>query len=334
MSKHTSKSFNLNYLDRYRLNNGVNKLKTYFKDMFYKNKDEALSLLNSTNLQYPSLYALRGEIKKLDIFNALSSRNKSALDVTDKISNNSLDLINNKENHNTLSWIINTGYLADGISPHYDELLDKTAILLLKVHKDNDCLSAVENLIYNRHRKGSYIYDLVWAFLESKSPQCINMTLKRLLSSNSQDVLLSRKLLGFIPSMNKEENHDRYMLYTKASRWIRENYNFIYYQGEHFHQTPTPSIFRLSLENKYLQNTTHLGSIENKRTYTDTEISIIDSFRKLESGYQKLLSDYSNYLYKQSRKKWNKWIGKSIYEQLEIAKSSRFKGSLSIDNNM
>lgn len=331
MNKNASKSFNPNYLDRYRLNNGVNKLKTHFSDLFFKNKDEALMLLNSANLQYPTLYSLRGEIKKLDIFNALCPRNKSALDITDKISNNSMDLINNKENHDTLSWIIKTGYHADGVSPHYDELLDKTAILLIKVHKDNDCLNAVENLIYNRHRKDSYIYDLVWAFLESKSPQCINMTLKRLLSSNSKDVLLSRKLLGFIPSINKEEVHDRVMLYTKASRWFRENYNFIYYQGEHFHQTPTPCVFRLSLENKYLQNTTHLRSSENKRTYTDAEISVVDSFRKLDTRYQKLLSDYSHYLFRQSRKKWSKWIEKNMSEQLEIAKSSKFNVSVSID---
>jgi hypothetical protein len=325
MNTYTSRSFNLNYLDKYRLNNGTNKLKIHFIDLFYKDKDRALTLLNSPNLQYPSLYILKGEIKKFDIFNALSPRNKHSLDITDKIINNSPDLISNNENHDILSWMLNTGHVADGISPHYDELLDKTAILLIKVHKDNTCLNAVENMIYNRHRKGSYIYDLVWAFLESKSPQCINMAVKRLLSNNSKDVVLSRRLLAFIPCINKEDINDTVTLHTKANRWIRENYNFIHYQGDHFQQTPTPSTFCLSLENKYLQNITHLKSDENKRTYTDAEVTIIDSFRKLESDCQKLLSEYSHYLYRQNRKKWNRWIGKSISEQLDIAKSSNFR---------
>ncbi|KNY26682.1 hypothetical protein [Pseudobacteroides cellulosolvens] len=323
MRRYTSSSLHMNYLDKYRLKNGADKLRIHFNHLCSKNYNYALMQLNSSTLRYPSLFALKNEIRSLGIFDKLNARNKSALDITDKIYNNNISLIYDKENYNTLSWMFNTGYMADGMSQRYDEVLDKTAILLIKVHKDNSCLNVVEKLIYNRHRKGSFIYDLVWAFLESRNPKCIDLMLKRLLSNNEKDILLSKKLLGFIPCITPENTRKKNTIYCKAAKWIKDNYNFIYYNGDHFHQTPKPSTFRLSLENKYLQNTTHLKSHENKRYYTDFEALAIDSFRKLESDSQKLLSDYSHYLHKHNRNMWNSWIVKSIPEQLEITKSSK-----------
>ncbi len=323
MKRYTSSSLRMNYFDKHRLKNGPDKLRIHFNHLCANNKNYALMLLNSSTLSYPSLFALKDEIRNLDIFDNLNTRNKSALDITDKIYNNNINLIYDRENYNILSWMFNTGYMADGMSQRYDELLDKTAILLIKVYKDNNCLNAVEKLIYTRHRKGAFIYDLVWAFLESRSPKCIDLMLRRLLSNNKKDILLSKKLLGFIPCINPENTRKKNALYCEAAKWVKDNYNFIYYNGDHFHQTPKPSIFRLSLENKYLQNTTHLKSVENKRSYTDFEALAIDNFRKLESESQKLLSDYSHYLYKHNRNKWSSWMGKSISEQLELAKSSK-----------
>lgn len=321
MRRYNSGSLYMNYLDRYRLKNGADKLKIHFNNLYSKNKNYALMLLNSSTLKFPSLFVLKDEIKRLGIYNNLSTRNKSALDITDKIFNNDISLIYEKNNRDILSWILNTGYTVDGLNQRYDELLDKTAILLVKVHNDTNCLDALENLIFSRHRKGAYIYDIVWAFLESKNPKCIDMLAKRLLSNNEKDIQLSKKLLDFVPCINSENIRSKTELYHNATKWIKDNLNFIYYHGEHFHQTPSPCTFRLSLENKYLQNTTHLKSNDNKRSYTDWEVAAIDNFRKLDSDSQKLLSDYSHYLHKHNSNKWKSWIEKSISEQLSIAKS-------------
>jgi len=325
MRRHNSSSLYMNYLDKYRLKNGADKLKIHFNNLFSKNKNYALMLLNSSTLKYPSLFVLKDEISRLDISNNLSARNKSALDITDKIFNNNMSLIYEKDNYDILSWMLNTGYMVDGLNQRYDELLDKTAILLIKVHNDTNCLNAIEHLIFSRHRKGDFIYDLVWVFLESKNPKCIDMLVKRLLSNNEKDILLSKKLLDFVPCINSESTRNKALLYHKTAKWVKDNSNFIYYHGDHFHQTPKPSTFRLSLENKYLQNTTHLKSSENKRSYTDFEVTAIDSFRNLDPDSQKLLSDYSHYLHKHNSNKWRSWIGKSISEQLAIAQSGNIK---------
>ncbi|MDP4180827.1 MAG: hypothetical protein Q8942_07020 [Bacillota bacterium] len=306
-----------NYLDQIRLNKGIEKMKGAYNDLLSHNEEEALDMLNSENLQFPTLFVLHGEIKKQRLLDKLNSRNKLALNIINTVFSDNIRFDSDEENHKTAKWMLETGYESDGLNPHYDELLDKVAVALIKIYNDHDSLRIIEKLIYNRYNRGSYIYDLVWAFFESRNPESIKMVVKRLLSKDSKDLELSQKLLGFVPCPNRENEHDIIFQYKYTSRWISENLPYLCYTGDHFQQTPCPIPFELSLENKYLQNTTQLESPKNQRSYTEDELSILDDFRKLEPDKQELLSNHSHFLHKISKKRWKKWINKSIADQIE-----------------
>jgi hypothetical protein len=178
----------------------------------------------------------------------------------------------------------------------------------------------MDELIFNRHRKGAYIYDLVWAFFETITPQSINMVANRLRSANPKDIELAQKFLNFIPCMNREE--DPLKQYQCCVRWINQNENFLYYTGATNQQTTNPSRYAVSLEAKYLQKPAGIILSDQTRSLRKEELSYMDIFKSLDDDSRLLLANYSDMLYRTNKYRWNRWLQSPVEKQLVVARKT------------
>ncbi|MHB8064968.1 MAG: hypothetical protein ACYDG2_20490 [Ruminiclostridium sp.] len=313
-------------LDEIRLNRGIDRMKSIFYDLVKSNPEKAIKSINDKNVQFASLFLLRPETRISDIFTRLSARNKYALEITNGIL--SKEILNTQrfsseykqDDYLAIKWILETGYIDDGLNDQYDEVLDAAAIILAKVYKDRSCLSIIEEMIFSRYRKGAFIYDLVWVFFEVSDSENLIIMANRLRSSNRKDVELARKFLNFVPciGMNSEEDHIKQ--YQCSLRWLKQNKDFLYYTGETCLQTSNPYLYAVSLEAKYLQKTASSINGELSRSLTEGEVTCLDRFKKLDAASKLCLSNYSSILYRKSKYRWGKWLKNPIDKQIEIAK--------------
>lgn len=201
--------------DEIRIYYGSDKLATIFRDMVDNDVEEALKSLNQKNLLFPSLFVLHNEINNVGLNERLSNRNKYAMDLINQVladeelDSERLQSGNIQENLTAARWILESGSSEDGLSDEFDQVLDTSAIVLCKLYNDRSCLRTVETLIFDRHRKGSYTYDLTWVFFETLNPQNLNTLANRLRSANPKDVELARKFLNFIPDLDNRNNDAR-----------------------------------------------------------------------------------------------------------------------------
>ncbi|EMS71803.1 hypothetical protein [Ruminiclostridium cellobioparum] len=310
--------------DEIRIYYGSDKLATIFRDMVDNDVEEALKSLNQKNLLFPSLFVLHNEINNVGLNERLSNRNKYAMDLINQVladeelDSERLQSGNIQENLTAARWILESGSSEDGLSDEFDQVLDTSAIVLCKLYNDRSCLRTVETLIFDRHRKGSYTYDLTWVFFETLNPQNLNTLANRLRSANPKDVELARKFLNFIPDLDNR-NNDARKQHQIASRWINRNQNFLYFTGSSNQQTIDPMRYEVSLEAKYLQRP--VGSImtEQSRALRKEEVTYLDNFNKLDDDVKLLLSNCSDYLCRSDRYKWSKWLHSPLEKQIEMA---------------
>lgn len=307
----------INLLDKIRLNKGISALKAAFHDLINTDIKTAIDLVNDTNIQFPSLFVLQAEIRKVDLFSKLNDRNKAAFEFINNTKNSSSEFT--ARDFKILKWILESGYQEDGLNLHYEEIIEKAAIILAKVYKDKSCLNLIEEIIFNRHRKGAYIYDLVWAYFETSDHDCLLSLVKRLNSTNHKDLELVHKFLNFIPSINKSNDVNNSKLYHSSLKWLNENRKYLYYTGESSLQTHNPSRYSLSLEKKYLQKPIS-EKTDRAKQYSQEEIQLLNSFRELKEDKKQLLAEYSNILNLRNKNQWNLWIHSPIPKQIEIAK--------------
>ncbi len=309
--------------DEIRIFNGSDKLTTIFRDLINNNFDEAIKSLNHRYLQFPSLFILNTEISS-EIYERLNTRNKCALNFINQVlseegpDSERILSESTQESFAAYKWILESGCSEDGLSEAYDEVLDRAAMVLCKVYNDQSCLRIMEALIFDRHRKGSYIYDLTWAFFESLNPQNINSLANRLRSANPKDVELARKFLNFIPDIDSRDEDSR-KLYQRALKWLSQNQNYIYYTGVTNNQTPNPSRYTVSLEAKYLHKPAYSIIQEPSRNINKEEASYLDNFINLNEDTKQLLARCSDMLYHINKYKWNKWLQSPVDKQIEIA---------------
>lgn len=310
--------------DEIRIFNGSDELTTIFRDLINNDFDEAIKSLNHRYLQFPSLFILNTEISS-EVYERLNTRNKYALDFINQVlseeegpDSERILSESTQQSFEAYKWILESGFSEDGLSEAYDEVLDKAAIVLCKVYNDQSCLRIMEALIFDRHRKGAYIYDLTWAYFESLNPQNINFLVDRLRSANPKDVELARKFLNFVPDINSRDEDSR-KLYHRALKWLSQNQNFIYYTGVTNNQTSNPSRYAVSLEAKYLQKPACSVMQEQSRNLNKEEASYLNNFINLNEDTRLLLSKCSDMLYHINKYKWSKWLQSPVEKQIEIA---------------
>ena len=321
-----SNSSNIGYLDIVRHNSGVDKLKIFFHTLVKNNAGNAITLINDKSLHFASLFVLKPEIEGLNLSVHLNSRNQYALAVINGIlagDHSTIGRLSSSRNqmmHSTLKWMFGTGCINDGLSNQFDEVLDTAAILLIKKFKDKTDIHIIVEMIFNRHKKGLLIHDLVWAFFEAHDPQSLILVANRLCSNDSKDVELARKLLKFIPciGMNNKDNIEQH---SCAVHWIKENHMFMFHTGEGFHQRSDPKPYALSLEAKYLCKASPAHDEKAFRSFTQNEHSLLNKFRGLDTDTKTLLSDYSFWLYRQNPYLWDTWLRYPVDEQIRTAKT-------------
>lgn len=236
---------NMAYLDGIRMKFGNDQLRHVFRDEAEHDRERAANLIN-TNIRFPSLFLLRPEISKTYLYNSLNNKNRKALDISDEILTGKIDNADHRqeEDRETLHWMLHSGYQDDGMDEQYDQVLDNAALLLSNVHREKTCLKPIVEIIFSRHRKGFYTYDLIWAFFEASQPSDLLLIAEKLRSSHPRDVELARSLLNFVPCLQTESNtHKQYQCSVK---WIKRNLRRLYYTGETNQQHSSPMRYALS----------------------------------------------------------------------------------------
>jgi hypothetical protein len=314
-------------LDKVRLTNGTDEYKKYFRNLVRYNKRKSIQMINDENLSFSSLMLLRPEVQRNNLYPYLNTRNRNALKIAETILSResgicSRSVSNYKQmSYSDLRWIFDTGYVDDGISCEHDEVLDSAAILLVRIHGDKVILNNVLETIFTRYKNGRFIHDLVWAFFESRDPKCLIMAANKLHSNDPKDIELARKMLNFIPFIQRNRDADNQSQYTYALNWIQENYIFLYYTGESFNQSNSPIPYAVSPEGKYIFKPVSPETGKIQSPLTDIEQSLLNNFRSLDDKSKLLLSTYSFMLHRQNLNTWSSWLRYPVTEQLRIAES-------------
>lgn len=317
----------VSFFDKTRHDNGISKLKIVFNELIKNNIEKALNLINDENLHFASLFLLKSDIKKFNLFSKLNLRNRIALEtvndiLTKKISD--IEYLSDeyiRKTHLTLKWILETGFIDDGIDNKYDKVLDTVAALLTMAYKDKTILPILVNMIFERYKKRLLIHDLIWAFFESRNPETLTLIAKYLRSSKLEEFELACKLLNFVPGIdidNKENKEEQYKLFTN---WFEENYLFFYFTGESFQQTSHPKPYIVVLEAKYICESVSVDTGKILKTLSKEDEELLNRFRELEYENKILLSDFSYKIYGQNKHFWKKWLNYPITDQIKIAKN-------------
>ena len=268
------------------------------------------SLLRINKLRMNKLYMSKLYQEVLEVLNAIQTKDNSNVE---RVSSG-----NKYNSYLALKWMLETGCIDDGLSSRYDEVLDAVAALLVKKYKDITVLPLIANMIFDRYRKGKYIYDLVWAFFECGDPASLIYIGERLNSSNPRDIELACKMLSFVPNVSVL-NKNRY---ASFQNWFNENKSFLYYKEESFQQLNCPRLYAVSLEAKYLCTAVSPEYGKIQRQLTSYEKQSLSAFNNIDNNARLLLANYSFFLFRQNYYLWNIWIQYPICEQIRIAQAA------------
>ncbi len=321
----------VNNLDRIRRTRGINACKNIFRRFGNERRQTAVQLINDDRLLFASLFILQPEIRELNLNQELSERNRTALNICEKISSGkkpadgpgaSIDL-NNEAVHLVLLWMFHTGSSDDGLSNEFDQTLDLVASVLIRTHHEKVILPAIADLIFKRNRKNSYIHDLTWVFFQAREADAMRFIAERLRSPIQKDVELARTLLHLPDNIPLRTNRDKQKQYGEYISWLKENSPYLYFTGESFQLTNNPAPCSLNMEAKYLcKNISPRGS-KPLTPITETELSSLNNFNSVQEEEKKVLAKYSQKLHEEDQSYWNQWLQYPVSKQVEIAKYGR-----------
>lgn len=313
-------------LDILRQNRGNQALKTHFRDLVMEDTSSALKLLNDSNLHFPTLFLLLPDSQKFGLIPKLSTRNACAAALihrlleTKVLDIKSIDPKGQQELYSLMQWVFLTGLKEDGLSDSYDQVLDGVVLLLIKEYRDTASLPSIIDLLFQRYRRGSYTYDLIWALFESRSPNFLLKIPPYMHSPHFKDRELALKLLSFLPESNFDLSRNHPMDSKVILKWLKENYLFMEYTGETYHQSCHPRPYVLSLEAKYLCKPVYQKQKATRREISGNEKNNLEKFRNLGEEDKALLSEVSYFLYRKSKDRWKRWMEVPIEKQMAFPK--------------
>lgn len=318
----------INPLDKRMRDRGEDSIKSFFYQLAKDNEKEAINLINDENLHFTSLFVLKHEIEKLKLFKKLNIRNRIALRITSEILSSKKNILDVEYRsfdyiqsvNSVLKWMLETGYINDGLNDEYDEILDITAIFLIKLYRDKTVLPIISEMIFRRNRQGLLIHELVWAFFESRDPRSLSIISEKLQSKDLKDVELAQEILSFVPGIGIQENIDTEKQYLYFLDWFGRNNLFLNFTGDSFQKTKNPVIYRVVLEAKYLCEPVSIDTGKILRTLSGKERKLIEEFKKLDENTQKLISEFSITLHRNSISRWQEWLEYPMEEQIRFAR--------------
>ena len=318
-----------NLLDEVRIEEGVDKLREVFRELVEHKVEEAIDLLNHDDLQFPSLFVLLNDIKKLSILDRLSERNKLAIEIVKDILSRDdrtpaapyrFPICDHVQMvHSVLRWIVETGSKEAELGVDYSQVLDSTVALLIRDFGDKTILHLVADLIFMRLENGMDYLDLVWSFFESRNPYSMVLIADRLRSVGEKEREFAERLLGFVlKDLDKET--ERESQYWAFHRWLEENGPYLYYLGETFNMMSSPSPYIVVLEAKYMGRSVAVDSGKIHGLLTEEEDRLLAEFEKVEDGAKIRLAAYSSIMRSQNLRHWQVWLHSPMIEKLKIAK--------------
>ena len=315
----------LSLLDNVRHSNGSEGLKNYYHDLLQNDREKALEMINDHKLQFGTLFLLKHEFSKAAQAEALNPLYRKALDIIEELSGKDTVKIEKSmrsgkdDTASVLRWMIRTGYLEDDLGKDYEQLIDRSAALLTKSFRDTAVLAEIVEMIFIRQKKGKLIHELVWAFFEARNPESLLFIAQHLISPDSREVDLSKRLLCFIPTMGEQSNIAGVILYGRVLQWLQENRFFLYYTGESLHLSSMPLHYAISWIAKYLCRPISTDNGEPLLPLNEFENNLSTLFRELPERQQQQMAAFSHMLYRKNIYQWNTWMRLSLHEQAELA---------------
>jgi len=321
-----------NLLDKVRIEKGIDKMRALYRELVEQKAEEVIDLLNRDDLQFPSLFVLLNDIEKLTILDRLNERDQVAIEIVkDILSRNArtpaapyrFPICDHVQMvHSVLRWIVETGSKEAGLGVDYSQTLDSTVALLIRDFGDKTILYLVADLIFMRLENEMDYLNLVWSFFESRDPYSMVLIADHLRSAGKKERELAKRLLGFVlKDLNKET--ERESQYWAFHKWLEENGPYLYYQGETFDMTSTPSPYIVVLEGKYLGRSVSVNSGKIQGLLTEDEDRLLKEFKKVEEDVKIRLATYSSVLRNQSLQYWQAWLHIPMTEKLKIANLRR-----------
>jgi len=343
----------LSLLDNIRISSGPETLRSYFSELIHTNRSTLPELLSDGHLRFGTLYLLKSEIKSNGIQDELPEVYKRALELSETLSGTKTAdmapvrrrnaqfgrraglrqpgrphtdgkvqpinaLLSDPSARQALGWIVRTGWDGDMPEGPYEQLMERCTALLLVCLKDRSVLPAVAETIFERHRQGKLIHNLVWAFFEARDRESLYLLAQKLCSPDRRDAALARKLLGFIPGTD-DDSADDHSMYFNVLGWLSVNMPYIHYTGESMQMSPKPVPYAISYEAKYLCRQVSADSGKPDVPPGKSEAERLEHFRRLDESQKRLLADASCALFIQDRQRWESWIRLPIGRQLESA---------------
>ncbi|HEU5139989.1 MAG TPA: hypothetical protein VFT51_08450 [Bacillales bacterium] len=306
------------FLDEVRWKRGNASLIESFRNTMEADRKQAVKHLNDDNLCFPSLYVLREEISRSGLSEELSERYRVATELLMMRSDQS-DIQNDIQKvHPTLKWMIKTGG-EENIDNAYLKKLDKAAGLMTTVYRDRSILPGIADMIFFRCRNELPYHDLVWAFLEIREPYSLALIADRLRSSNANEAECARRLLTFIPGIERTETGQGERQFRKFCEWLEENGPYLKYKGETFDTTHHPTPYTPVWRTKYLGAFVAPNNGGLLVSLTKKEKRLLRRFDDLLEDEQRLLAAYSARKRRLNHGEWLQWTNLSIKKQLKEA---------------
>ncbi len=317
----------LNPLDKIRLTQGKEKLRTYFQKLCKKQPEKALKHINDKRLHFASLFLLFPEIEAFKLYEKLDKRNITAIKMCLIIGKMQKFEPAFEEAHDelypVLKWMLVTGADADGESDQYDGIMDAAASLLTRSYLDKTVLPVIEKMIFKRYSSGKYIHDLVWAFFQIRDIDALKLTARHLRSTEPKQAEFACRLLNLPYSKGNSRSAERQRQYAEYMSWLRENEKHIYFTGESFNMTSYPKHCSVDLAAKYLCREISHFDRKPLLPFTEQDSRLLEQFESLNQEEKQTLSSYSYKLHKKSSGRWNKWLQRPLDEQLDNAQNGR-----------
>lgn len=304
------------FLDEVRTKRGNASLIESFHNTLQVNRGQAIDYVNDYNLCFPSLYVLVGEIEEASLSEQLSERCRIAIDFVRQEQPN---LEGGAQSvHPSLKWMIQTGG-QDNIDNTYLQKLDAAAGLLASVYGDRSMLPAVVEMVFFRCRSELPYHDLIWAFLETQDPQSLALIADRLRSADGKESACARRLLAFIPGIERGETGNGESQFRAFGEWLEENGPYLKYKGETFDTIHRPTPYVPVLEAKYIGAFVSVYDGEPLAGLTKKERKLLRHFRELPRDSQNLLASHSLKKRRLDRNEWKRWIELPTKRQLKQA---------------
>ena len=305
------------FLDQVRLKRGNESLVQSFRNTLKANKRQAIDYLNDKNIRFPSVYVLREVISKEKLTNELANRSRLAL-----------EFINNEHGHihgwvqtlhPPLLWMIQSGG-QEYVDPPYLKKMDGAAGLLTVVYGDRSVLPAFASMLFFRCRNHLPYHDLVWAFLEAREPLSLSLIADRLRSDDHKESDCARRMLSFIPGIDRKTDNKGDEQYRRFCKWVENNGHFLYYKGETFDTTHHPNPYVTVRQAKYLG--VFVSNYDGKpyAALSNKESRLWKQLSRLNAEEQEILADYSAKLRGKDQQLWKKWLSQSMRKQMQEAR--------------